>query len=115
MANFMNAVNDISLTTILNTLDGAVRLNDVVIFMTTNHLENIDPAVLRKGRVDHIYKIEYLKHNEIVDYINLMYKDTNFILDENIRFGEIAGCNIQDLFMEHKEDFNSFIASLPII
>lgn len=115
MANFMNAVNDISLTTILNTLDGVVRLNDVVIFMTTNHLENIDPAVLRKGRVDHIYKIEYLKHNEIVDYINLMYKDTNFILDENIRFGEIAGCNIQDLFMEHKEDFNSFIASLPIV
>ena len=40
---------------------------------------------------------------KFVDYINLMYKDTNFILDENIRFGEIAGCNIQDLFMEHKE------------
>ena len=53
--------NGISLTTILNTLDGIVSLDGNMIFMTTNHIEKIDEALLRKGRVDETYEIKYLK------------------------------------------------------
>lgn len=36
----------------LNALDGVASGEERVIFMTTNHLEKLDPALIRPGRVD---------------------------------------------------------------
>lgn len=105
----------ISLTTILNALDGIVRLDDVVLFMTTNHLENIDSAVIRKGRVDGIYKISKLQHQEILEYIELMFDGLVNLIDSNIHFKEITGAEIQDLFMQYRYNFSNFIEALPKI
>lgn len=103
----------LSLTSVLNTLDGMVRLDDIIVMMTTNHLERIDPAVIRKGRVDHIYEIKHFENNEVREYINLMYPDQ--VIDPEYVFRSIAGCDIQALFLEHKEDYESFFNALPKI
>lgn len=42
---------------LLNMLDGAASTERRVVFMTTNHVERLDPALLRPGRVD---RIEYI-------------------------------------------------------
>jgi len=47
----------VSFSGILNTLDGVGRKNKLITFMTTNHTDRLDPAILRPGRVD--YKIEF--------------------------------------------------------
>jgi chaperone BCS1 len=99
----------LSLGTILNTLDGVISLNNTLIFLTTNHPEKLDPALVRKGRIDYIYEIPYLSNKEIKEYINLVYPDENV---DKYDFQDIAGCNIQSLFLEHKDDFNSFIYHL---
>jgi mitochondrial chaperone BCS1 len=36
----------------LNALDGVASGEERIIFMTTNHLEQLDPALIRPGRVD---------------------------------------------------------------
>ena len=36
----------------LNALDGVASGEERIIFMTTNHAENLDPALIRPGRVD---------------------------------------------------------------
>ena len=36
----------------LNALDGVASGEERIIFMTTNHLERLDPALIRPGRVD---------------------------------------------------------------
>lgn len=36
----------------LNALDGVASGEERVIFMTTNHVEKLDPALIRPGRVD---------------------------------------------------------------
>lgn len=36
----------------LNTLDGVASGEERIIFMTTNHIERLDPALIRPGRVD---------------------------------------------------------------
>lgn len=36
----------------LNALDGVASGEERIIFMTTNHLEKLDPALIRPGRVD---------------------------------------------------------------
>ena len=41
-----------SLSTILNVLDGNLRKHGMIVFMTTNHLDRLDPAMVRPGRVD---------------------------------------------------------------
>lgn len=102
----------LSLTAVLNTLDGIVTLDNTVIFMTTNHLEKLDEAITRKGRVDHIEEIPRLKHTEVCAYIQLMYPGT--ALDPTCKFADIAGCDIQALFLEHREDVQSFIQALPV-
>lgn len=110
--SFNEMFNTLSLTTILNTLDGIVSLEDVIIFMTTNHLEMIDSAVLRKGRVDHIVNIPKLTDIEIKEYIKLVFPDSNFNQEE-YRFARIAGCELQDLFLNNKKSSADFILSIP--
>jgi chaperone BCS1 len=36
----------------LNALDGVASGEERIIFMTTNHVEKLDPALIRPGRVD---------------------------------------------------------------
>ena len=42
----------ISLSSLLNTIDGVASSEGRILIMTTNHAENLDPALLRPGRVD---------------------------------------------------------------
>jgi chaperone BCS1 len=37
---------------LLNALDGVAAAEERIIFMTTNHLSQLDPALIRPGRVD---------------------------------------------------------------
>ncbi|KAJ0415443.1 BCS1 N terminal-domain-containing protein [Aspergillus carlsbadensis] len=47
--------NEMTLSALLNLLDGVAAQEGRVLIMTTNHLELLDPALVRPGRVD--YKI----------------------------------------------------------
>lgn len=100
----------LTLSGILNTLDGIVELNGVIIFMTTNHPEKLDPALLRKSRIDFQYEIKPMGNKEIRNYITKMYPD--FFLDNEIIFGEINGCDIKALYMEYSDDPETFIKHL---
>jgi len=44
--------SSITLSGFLNALDGVVASEERIIFMTTNHPERLDPALIRPGRVD---------------------------------------------------------------
>ena len=63
----------VSLSQFINTLQGVVQLNDMVVILSTNHIEKLDPAIYRKGRVDHRIHVNALKEPEIRDYMKLMY------------------------------------------
>lgn len=45
-------VPKITLSGILNALDGVLEINGSVIIMTTNHVSKLDPALIRPGRVN---------------------------------------------------------------
>lgn len=50
----------LNLSTLLNVLDGPLAKEDRLLIMTTNHPENLDPALLRPGRVDRVIEMGYL-------------------------------------------------------
>lgn len=44
--------SSITFSGFLNALDGAASGEERIIFLTTNHVERLDPALIRPGRVD---------------------------------------------------------------
>ncbi len=103
----------VTLSGVLNAFDGIVGLDDVVVFMTTNHIERIDPAMLRTGRVDMIIKLNQLTNTEIREYINVVFPEAE--IDKGVTFADITGSDLQELFMRNKKHSKNFIASIPTI
>ena len=96
-----------SLTGILNALDGLASLHGKVIFMTTNRIENIDPAILRKGRTDEIIHIGPLGGDVIREYVQSMYPD--YKIPEGVVFKPEVGCNVQAAFFESNGDAEKMV------
>lgn len=42
----------VSLSAVLNAIDGIAASDGRILFMTTNHIEKLDPALIRSGRID---------------------------------------------------------------
>jgi len=101
----------LTLSGFLNTIDGVCPLHDTIIFMTTNDVTNIDPAVLRKGRVDESFYIGVLEHPEVTQYIQLNIPD--LILDPGLAFNPIMGCDLADLYRRHHNTPREFIDNIP--
>jgi chaperone BCS1 len=51
--------NSLTMSGLLNALDGALSGHDRILFMTTNYKEHLDPALIRPGRADRHYYIGY--------------------------------------------------------
>lgn len=63
--------DDTSLSEILNKLDGLTNLENVIYIFTTNHIENLDPALVRPGRIDKLIRIDlpdYNAYNQFCQY-----------------------------------------------
>lgn len=66
LTNLMeNIDSELTLDFFLNVLDGTLTTNNSIVIMTTNHLENIDPAIYRAGRVDSLIEMKKSDHTQI--------------------------------------------------
>lgn len=81
----------IDLPGFLNILDGIAPLNDVVVFMTTNHIDRIDPAIFRDGRTDHVIELPRLETGVVNEYLNRIYKTTGFDAKRPMLACEVSG------------------------
>lgn len=99
----------LSISGVLNALDGVVGLDNIVVIMTTNHLEKIDSAILRKGRVNLIIEIGLLSDESVKEYINYSYGEQDFT---GITFKPVAGCELQDALLVNKDSYEGFIKTL---
>ena len=59
--------NMVTFSGILNAFDGLTSNENNICVMTTNHIECLDPALIRPGRVDHIMRFDYAVKEQIVD------------------------------------------------
>lgn len=48
----------ITLEHLLNLLDGMLTYNDSIVIITTNHLDKLDPALYRAGRMDKLIEMK---------------------------------------------------------
>jgi hypothetical protein len=67
--------NQVTFSGILNALDGVTTGGNQVVIMTTNHIENLDPALIRPGRVDHILRFDYATKEQIKEIFTVYTKN----------------------------------------
>jgi SpoVK/Ycf46/Vps4 family AAA+-type ATPase len=87
----------LTLSNILNCLDGVIELNDIIIIMTTNHIEKIDPALIRPGRINMILELTKLDKQSMIEMIN--YKYNKCINQKLIKHNVITPATLNNLML----------------
>lgn len=82
---------DTSTSAVLNFFDGITSPEGYICFITTNHLDRIDPAVIRPGRMHLVLEIPPIKIADIPDRLKHLLKEGET---------EITGAALQERFME---------------
>lgn len=95
--------------TFINWLEGIEPLNNVIVFMTTNHLDKIIESVYRSGRVTRKIEMLPLTNQEIGGFIDPKWKDHIETLEE----GVLKITMIPDLREAQTiEEFNEVVTAL---
>tara|TARA_B110000211_G_C14085557_1_gene556511 strand:+ start:1368 stop:3020 length:1653 start_codon:yes stop_codon:yes gene_type:complete len=68
-------IRDISLSFLLNLMEGLLEMDGRIIIMTTNHIDKIDPALIRPGRIDMKIRFHKLKGRDINAMIKFYIPD----------------------------------------
>ena len=63
----------VTLSGILNVLDGVASSEERILFMTTNYPEKLDPALTRPGRVDMKFYIGYATDSQLIRAFDRFY------------------------------------------
>ncbi len=73
--------------------------NEVLIVAMTNRIEMIDPAILRRGRFDHVIKVDYASADEVLALLNKLLetlpKDNT--VDPTLLASKLAGRPLSDV------------------
>lgn len=100
-----NTEKQISFSGLLNALDGVRAQEGRIIFMTTNHPEKLDPALMRPGRADFHALINYASY----DQMRRMFLKFNPGMDElatkfarSLPDKKVGMAKLQGLFLMYK-------------
>ncbi|CAG8665154.1 16635_t:CDS:2 [Cetraspora pellucida] len=74
----------ISLSNFLGCLDGHILSEGNIIIMTTNHVEHLDPACIRPGRMDVHLNLEYCTHYQIRKMYRSIVENQKAEFPENV-------------------------------
>jgi ATP-dependent Zn protease len=90
--------NEMTLGTLLNLFDGIDSSEGTIVIATTNHINKIDPALIRPGRMDihielqkcsRLITLQLLEHFYEIDYVTLHKKYSSKIIEYQYSPAEI--------------------------
>jgi chaperone BCS1 len=105
-----NNPNGVSFSMLLNCLDGAFSKDGTIVIMTTNHVENLDSALIRPGRIDVKLEISNPKKIEIVEYLKNFYEVDEIIGFDDYIDSAISMVKIQDICLVNKDSLSDAIS-----
>jgi mitochondrial chaperone BCS1 len=99
--------SSITLSGFLNALDGVVASEERIIFMTTNHPEKLDPALIRPGRVDMKEYFGHATEHQMKEMFLRFYGGPEPRAAEFAKTisasGQVSTAFLQGLFVSNKE------------
>jgi chaperone BCS1 len=107
---------------LLNALDGVASAEERIIFLTTNHIEKLDEALIRPGRVDMTIRLGEATEYQIDGIWDRFYADVDTSGEAKERFmakvkelglaDSISTAALQGLFLYNKDDVEGAISML---
>lgn len=90
----------ITFSCLLNCLDGIISKEDTLTIVTTNHLEKLDPALIRAGRMDVKVEIPLAGNEEIQEYLTLFYGRDYYLGEDQIKINMSA---VQEACLQNRD------------
>ena len=105
--------SSITFSTFLNIMDGIFRRSGLITFLTTNHKEKLDNALLRVGRIDFIINFTYCTKEQI-ELIFKIFRTEKEKKDKNdfekfylkIKNKKVTTAILQKFMFDHRENDN---------
>ncbi|XP_022333266.2 mitochondrial chaperone BCS1-like [Crassostrea virginica] len=111
----------LTLSGLLNALDGVASAEARIIFMTTNYIERLDAALIRPGRVDVKEKIAHATDYQLEKMFTRFYPETGaeggqkFCARVRQQDRPVTAAQIQGLFLQHKDDPEGALANIELL
>lgn len=97
---------------LLNALDGVITPHGLLMVMTSNHIELIDPRLIRPGRVDRHEEFEEINRDQLIDivkqFVGIDLTDTI----KNINLKHIYSADIIDIIKSNLNDTENIILKI---
>lgn len=96
--------SEVTFSGLLNSLDGVASPEGQIIIMTTNHIENLDPALIRPGRCDVKVQFNNADREQTIAMFNRFY-DNPTLAEEFVDCvkSEVSMAQLQGLFLSHRD------------
>lgn len=108
-------LNHVTFSGLLNMLDGVASTEARILFMTTNHIDRLDPALIRPGRIDFKELIGFATRSQIIRAFRKFYPDAES--DQAEKFANrvaklkqnLSMAQLQGYFLFHKKSYEDAI------
>lgn len=111
--------NNITLSGLLNAIDGVASQEGRLLFMTTNHYERLDTALSRPGRIDLKVALSYADHNQLARLFLNFYPSCLLLAS---KFAEaiphalpLSSAHVQAHFMLYKADPEGAVKNVQLL
>lgn len=91
----------------LNFIDGFNSPTNVIYVFTTNHIEELDPALIRPGRIDLCLEVGYLTDETFDQFLNFHYGKR---LPENLHVKDELTCSLLQIDVMRGMDYETFLS-----
>lgn len=129
----------LTLSGLLNALDGPTATTGRLLFMTTNAKHRLDPALIRSGRIDYEIEFKHADREQICRFLTRFYSDfessrsgstsvprtpsgasvselaARFADQVEASGAELTTADIQRHLMKHKKDLDRALLELPTL
>jgi mitochondrial chaperone BCS1 len=98
---------------LLTALQSPTEITDCIVILTTNHLEKIDPAVYRPGRVTVLAEVGRMSPKSVMEYFELSYGrkwPASTPIEKALR-----ACDISAFYSSNEKDAQSFIDAVTSV
>lgn len=102
-------LNRVTFSGLLNSLDGVASTEARIVFMTTNYIDRLDPALIRPGRVDVKEFVGHCTRYQLENMYRRFYNGPEAVIFSSLFADEVLKQNknvspaqIQGYFLIHK-------------
>ncbi|KAH3671264.1 hypothetical protein OGAPHI_000487 [Ogataea philodendri] len=114
-------VAGVTFSGLLNAIDGVASADEILTFMTTNHPQKLDPALLRPGRIDYKVLIDNASDYQIKRMFLRFFPDAEDKADEflaklkQLELPYVSTAQLQGLFVQFKESPDVALQNIDIL